>query len=61
MMSEEGSGSACASRAGLERRQNPLGFSGGQVHAGEGAGIHDVTVAVDRTHTGTSIEGDKLS
>ena len=28
--------------------------------AGEGAGIYDVTVAADRTHTGTSIEGGKL-
>ncbi len=28
--------------------------------AGEGAGIYDVTVADDRTHTGTSIEGGKL-
>ena len=28
--------------------------------AGEGAGIYDVTVAADRTHTGTSEEGGKL-
>lgn len=28
--------------------------------AGEGAGIYDVTVAADRTHTGTSIEGGRL-
>ena len=29
--------------------------------AGEGAGIYDVTVAADRSHTGTSFEGAKLS
>ena len=29
--------------------------------AGEGAGIYDVTVAADRSHTGTSMEGGKLS
>ena len=28
--------------------------------AGEGAGIYDVTVAADRSHTGTSFEGAKL-
>jgi hypothetical protein len=28
--------------------------------AGEGAGIYDVTVAADRSHTGTSLEGAKL-
>lgn len=28
--------------------------------AGEGAGIYDVTVAADRSHTGTSMEGAKL-
>lgn len=28
--------------------------------AGEGAGIYDVTVASDRSHSGTSIEGGKL-
>jgi hypothetical protein len=29
--------------------------------AGEGAGIYDVTVAADRSHTGTSFEGAKLA
>jgi hypothetical protein len=28
--------------------------------AGEGAGIYDVTVAADKSHTGTSLEGGKL-
>jgi hypothetical protein len=28
--------------------------------AGEGAGIYDVTVAADRSHTGTSLEGSRL-
>ena len=28
--------------------------------AGEGAGIYDVVVAADRSHTGTSMEGAKL-
>ena len=51
-------------RRELEARRVPLPGSPTRRYfaapAGDGAGIYDVTVAADRTHTGTSEEGGKL-